>query len=378
MKKFIIKTAIFMLPIVGLFLLPGLLLFSVGENFINIDNQIFNQDQHLVGYAYNESNYKYIKWQKLNKIEKQDIIGLGSSRILQIRDKVFTTNFYNAGFTISRISDFLPFLKSIDPKKYPGTILIALDQWMFNDSWDTSAPAKSPEYWQQSLKILPTSGTIFQVWSDMLTGKYSVLDFFNKSKPANLYGVKMIGLNAHITNSGFRDDGSYYYGGKIDDLLSSGDTNSAFNDIQLRIENGNRKFQYGETISPKALMDLNAFLDFCATQKIDVIAILPPFASGINAKLVASQEHTYMQKIYPEISQIFVKYNQELWDMSRLGSFGSSDAEMIDGMHGGEMVYLKILIHLVNNESSLINHVKLEDLEYSLLHPKNNYLVYEY
>ena len=56
-----------------------------GENYTDIDEVIARGDKYPIGYAYNESNYKYLKWKEVTTKPRQDVLAIGSSRILQIR-----------------------------------------------------------------------------------------------------------------------------------------------------------------------------------------------------------------------------------------------------------------------------------------------------
>ena len=63
--------------------------------------------------------HRYLKWKALQEKDRKEIWALGSSRVLQLRKQMFTTTFYNAGFTVIRIKDFMLFMKSIPKNKYP-------------------------------------------------------------------------------------------------------------------------------------------------------------------------------------------------------------------------------------------------------------------
>ena len=61
MKKFIFKTALFLI-VLSLFILPPfLILKSSGENFKDLKGVIKKNNNYLIGYAYNENNYGYLK-----------------------------------------------------------------------------------------------------------------------------------------------------------------------------------------------------------------------------------------------------------------------------------------------------------------------------
>ena len=62
MNKFIYRTLLFALPLLVLMVPPILSLYTSGENYKNLDEVIESPSKYLIGYAYNERNYKYLKW----------------------------------------------------------------------------------------------------------------------------------------------------------------------------------------------------------------------------------------------------------------------------------------------------------------------------
>jgi hypothetical protein len=376
MKAFVIKIIIFSIPLLILFLIPASFLFFSNENYKSIDNIIKSKENYLVGYAYNEQNYKYLKYKELENRKDLDLIALGSSRILQFRAKMFTSSFYNAGYTISSISDFKPFIESNFKLKKPKTLIIALDQWMFNGNWDDLVDYnRKKRVWQASFTKKASITTLYKVWSDLFTGKYGFEILFSNSK----YHPLKIGLNAIVNNKGFRKDGSIYYGTQIQKLLVEDSTANDFGylDTYSRIDNGNRRFEYGNKVSDMSLQALNDLLLFCRNNDIYVVAILPPFANSVNLKLKQSGNYSYMDSIYSKSQKIFNQYNFELWNMTNLNKYHSNDRETIDGFHGGEVSYIKMLIHMIENGSKLKKFTNLQNLKNDLNNKENNYSVYQ-
>src|SRR6188474_3306231 len=99
MKRFLINLSIFLLPLTLLLMPPCAVLYRTGENLKTVDDALTADDKYLIGYAYNEDNYGYLKWKTLTR-KKCRVVALGSSRVLQFRDRMFDAPFYNAGFTI--------------------------------------------------------------------------------------------------------------------------------------------------------------------------------------------------------------------------------------------------------------------------------------
>ena len=117
-------------------------------------------------------------------------------------------------------------------------------------------------------------------------------------------------------------------------------------------------------------------LYYCKNNNIYVVAILPPFANSVNMKMLQSGNYKYMDSIYYKSNKIFEQYNFELWDMSNLNKYDSNDNETLDGFHGSEVSYLKMLIYLIENGSKLNDYTNLQKLKIDLSNKGNAYSVY--
>ena len=348
------------------------LILNTGENFKKIDKLISKNNPFLIGYAFNEQNYKYLKWKTLLSRDKFDVIAIGSSRVLSFNSRMFEASFYNAGYTISSINDFLPFLNSISEEKYPKFLIIGLDQWMFNETWDNLESVPSKDTWANSFKLKPNANTVINIWKDLLRNKY------NLKLLSNTDLISRIGINSVFNNSGFRNDGSFYYGGQIEKLLHNDVTANDYDYVNTfdRIEKGDRLFQYGAVVNPNALHELERILQFCDSKQIKVVAFLPPFADKVNDKLNSCGNYKYMDSIYAQSKNLFSDYNYELYDFSKLVTINSNDSETIDGFHGGEVTYLKLLIKMLESDSELNRVSSIEKLIQDLNNHNNSHEVY--
>ena len=375
MKRFLINAFIFTSPIIIYFTIPSLLLWKSKENFYRIEKVLSGSDPYLIGYAYNENNYGFIKWANLQFGDKKSIWAVGSSRVLQFRKNMFDSSFYNAGSTISSINDFRPFIKSIPHSKHPKFIIISLDQWMFNEFYDSLHTTPTIESWQNSYsffpKLLPTYTTVY---THLFDGKYSFASLMNDTEPR-----KKIGMNAMMNNTGFRNDGSFLYGEQIKKLLSNDSTANDFkySDTFDRIRKGNKRFQYCPSVNKKALVELNELLKYCKDKQINVIAFLPPFADSVYNKMSESNHYFYLKEIYSCAKPIFDKYHFEIHNFSSMSLCHSNDSETIDGFHGGEVTYQKLLINMLENGSVLNEVANVKRLKNDLKNKKNNYAIYD-
>ena len=371
MNKFLILIFSFFLPIIVLIGVPSYLLWNARENFHSLDKEIENKSPDLVGFAYNENNYGYIKWKNIQSAPRYSTWALGSSRVLSFREEMFDSSFYNAGFTISSINDFLPFLKCIPKVKYPHYLIIGLDHWMFNANWDNLQTELPENHWKNSFTFLPKADVYKQFISEIF--KEDPLRFFTLS------AKNRIGINANFHNTGFRNDGSIFYGGQISKLMNADSTANDFKYSNTfdRIKKGKQRFEYGQETNEKAFEKLVELMSFCNQHTINVIGFLPPFADKVYDHMDSSGNYKYLENIPIRLNQIMTQYNFEFYDFSTVSKCGSNDNETMDGFHGGEVTYQKILIEMLNKNSAL-NKVSDKEKLLKNLHKKpNNYFIYK-
>lgn len=374
MRKFLVRLFIFSIPVFLILMLPLYVLWKNEENFYRIDKLITSKDKYLVGYGYNEYNYRYLKWAHLKNNPAKTVWALGASRVLEFRDRMFDSSFYNAGFTVNSINDYLPFLQSIPAEKYPRYLLLSLDHMMFNEACDSLRLTPSVSFWQGSFRLYPRLGVYQAAFKDVFSGKYPVISFGKKDT------ITRIGLNAEVNNTGFRNDGSMQYGAQIPKLLSSDTTADDYNYANTleRIRKGNMRFEYGKKVNEKALMELDTLLGFCRNNHIEVIAFLPPFADKVYSSMINSGQYPYLDSLFTKIKAVHDTYGFEFYDFSNMSKCNSTDTETIDGMHGSEATYIKLLIKMLESGSKLKQVTILQKLKQDEARKLNRYEVYSY
>ncbi len=377
-QQFLRKLVLFSLPIVAV-TLPALLVLSVtGEELCDID-QVVSQlpdQKYLIGFAYNEQNYPYLKLATLTSSRDAEVLSLGSSRVLSFRLEMFSRPFYNAGYTIQTAGDFTRFLKLLPEDKHPPVLVVGLDQWMFNTQWCAQATKTSDSKWTENPSVSFRSAVrrIPKVYSDSVRGRIPLGSVLNQTSDDAI----CFGLNAVVNEKGFRNDGSFNYGKQIQQLLEQDSRVSdfAFSETLSRVAAGRDRFQFGATPDVAALEDVRQLLAFCSEHEIHVVAFLPPFADRVYTAMEQSGQHAYLSQLAPELAELFKAGDAEFYDFSSMKSFGSTDKEAIDGFHAGEVAYLKILQAMVNRGSRLSQYCDPGKIERDLLAAINSYEVY--
>lgn len=369
MKKFICQLSIFMIPF-GIILVVYCFFMRVGYvtgEFRDFDTLIQEQrEDHsiFIGMGYNEQT-AYYKLTNANYYQP-DVIALGTSRVMQFKNEYFSRSFYNCGGAVGENYDeYLNFLKNLVYN--PKVIMLGLDEWVFNDTWNHYRPLYS-DYVSIALlernKLVMTNDII----KDFIIGKWS----FNE---INNYDMNY-GFNGRIKDKGFCWDGSYFYG----DVYRNPELQEDYllADTFSRIDGGYGGFEWAEHIDDETFEYLEVFLKYCKDNDIEVIGFAPPFAPSVYNKMIESGNYGYLTEIDPLCEQLFAKYSYEYYSYVCGDVLGTDDSYYIDGFHGSEVVYANIIKDMLNHHSSIREYINEDVLDALLEDPYSNLLLEEF
>ena len=348
MKRFIKNIFLFFIPVI-LFCSAMIPFYLVAVNCgefkdieENVEAQRKNHDM-LIGLGYNEQT-TYYKLINANYF-KADVIALGTSRVMQFKKVFFKSSFYNCGGAVGgNYKEYVNFLKNLTYK--PEVILLGLDQWVFNRAWNRSC--KDYIQFKKIEKDNRNKGfMLIRIVKDWTKKKWRFADL-------KLYPVN-IGFNGRIKDAGFMYDGSYYYGNVYRTPQNQEDYQ--FKDTFTRIEMGKSRFEWGNHIDADTLAQLKNLLDYCSEKGIRVIGLLPPFAPSVYNKMIRSGNYGYFSEIGPACQKLFSTYNFEIYDFADSNCLMVTDDFFLDGFHGSEVVYGKILQDLTRQESIISKYI---------------------
>ncbi|HEY3308708.1 MAG TPA: hypothetical protein VGJ93_09660 [Desulfuromonadaceae bacterium] len=390
MWKLIIKITVLVAPYALYFAIPFFVILGTNELYLDLDRiilKVTEGNRYLIGLGFDETPYRYLKFKTLASLPKQDIVAIGSSRVLTFRDKMFSqSSFYNAGYTVDTIDDFSTFLSLVPNDKVPGTIIIGIDQWMFNTRY-TQDTRKLHQNSYINLNVFDFNTLVSaapKIYKNIYNGTLSIatmLDSYKSELAPDIseFKCKKIGFNAHINSTGFLNDGSIYYGKQIADLISGCKTANDYNfeDTFNRIRTGSARFQYGSEVDTASIHQLENFLDICKKKNICVVAFLPPLADKVYTEMISSGKYKYISLLPKKLGSIFNRYGFEFYDFTTIASTGSTDNEALDGFHGSEAVYMNILIKMLDAGSILNKNCNISELKMRLENKLNRYTIYK-
>lgn len=369
LKAFRRRCLLFMIPLL-LCAAPAIgILLAAKESFVSVDQIVEDCDhqQLLVGFAYNEHNYGYLKYRRLTALPRQSVVALGSSRVLGFREEMFTDSFYNAGYTIVSPFDFRAFLQLIPDAQLPEVVILGLDQFMFNAENNQQRRPKNTTAWTErpgddlysALKLIP------DVYKDLVRGRIPIGVVLSQATGRGEHrDVVRVGLNGIINARGFRNDGSFVYGSQVKLLMESSPEarDYHFAHTLARVRRGGRLFNRGADVDQSAVDEIVQLLEFCTDRNVHVVAFLPPYSDAVWRAMQNSGEYQYTQKIESCLRDEFDHYGFELYAFHCMSDCDASDDEAIDGFHAGETAYLKMLIHMLREGSALNRFASLSQL----------------
>jgi len=356
-KLFLYIIIIGLLPYIGIFIL-------LQSNFEHnkfediVKRQLLNKS--IYGTALNQNTFKYKL--ELIKQTKPEIVVLGSSRMMQFREQSFSSSFINAGGAMNHLSEGYQFIQEMYQVHTPKYIILGLDFWWFNANFI------QPNFFSYH----KNDGTIFDYkkiispikW--LYTGKidYSIINnIWHNGIIKNKYtNYDNLGFSAISTSDGFRHDGSRLYNKTIFGLDKSNDVQ--FKDTLSRIKNGNKRFQYATNLDNSRLVLFNKIIKYIDEKKTTLILIVPPVAN-----IVHKEMKNYNYFFINKLEKYLKKLNIELYFHHNISKISSDDCEFIDGFHGGDILYQRILENLYINNSIMKDKININHINKNI----NNY-----
>ena len=378
LRAFLRRAALFAMPLLIAGGPPLAVLTASGEAFRDVRPVLDASIQSgtgLIGFAWNEQNYPYMKYAGIMGQTRREVLALGSSRVLQFRQEMFTGSFWNAGYTIQTAGDFREFLKLVPTDRQPDVLLIALDQWMFNSNWIATAGSGSTGSWTRNPSLDYRIGLqlIPDVLTDIVRGRIH---------PASLLqnrSDRPFGLNAWQNYKGFRPDGSFDYGKQVQQRLQGdpGCPDFEFTASLRRVASGRERFQFGDQPDTGAIEEIRLFLGECTARGIHVVAFLPPFADAVATAMQDSGQHNYLSQLPESLRTVFEQTSHELHNFPTMAACRSSDAAAIDGFHAGETATLQMLLLILESRSRLNHYCNDARLKEQLSSAKNSLQVFQ-
>ncbi|MEK7078195.1 MAG: hypothetical protein AAB911_01365 [Patescibacteria group bacterium] len=352
LKLFLKNIFLFWLPLVIIFFILEAVIFYSGELLPIkrvISLQTKSRQDILFGRKIADQSLRTYKYLTILS-KKPDVLVLGSSRVMQIRQEMFddSEKFYNAGGLIHNIADLIDFIKLLPDEAKPKTIILGVDFYWLGEKNDliyglSEDLSKKEEAYQWKAHLYVARYLFLQIAKNPIYIFKKVVD---EQEP--IESKSAIGLNALLFGDGFRSDGSYQYGHNIQEMANE----IKFIDgekVLDRINNGTDPFEQGSFFSEDRFNLLAEFLEISKKKGIKVVGLATPFSSEVIKELKSSvYQRDLFNNFQARIPLLFDEFGFQFFDYSDLASLGLNDLYMFDGMHSTEVTMGKILFNISN------------------------------
>ncbi|WP_415580406.1 hypothetical protein, partial [Helicobacter labetoulli] len=307
------------------------------------------EQNSIYGTALNENVFAY-KLELVKQI-KPKIIALGASRVLQFREKFFIDSFVSAGNAMNTLKEGRLFLEEVLKFYKPEIVILGLDIWWFNALYPNY---ERGEYFNitgtniSTTKILDIAKHIYN--QQFFQSQYLLDNHFITNPYSNL---DSLGLNAIYNGRGFFKDGSYLYG----EIFKNEKTKDAnFTDTLLRITQGISRFEYASHIDAKRMQDLFDILNLLEKHHIQVVIFIPPLAPSVYQAMQDKQEkYAYIDELFATLQ----KYHIPFFNYHNPAVLHNDNCEFLDGFHGGDVFYARILADMAQKSEILKSYVNM-------------------
>lgn len=299
--------------------------------------------------------------------EKQPaVVAIGSSRVMQFRADYFkNADFYTMGGTAGSIEEAQETFNRIKSVYVPQIVILGIDLWWLNPKIDHRSHLEEQEkiYNSKSMQY-------FQLFSYLKDDTDMRMVLFNTStiKDRDYLGNRInVGLSAAVKSDGFRlSDGSYQYGEIVGQNPS---LEAKLSDLYQRMDKGNRFFNWNRDIDYYELEKLKQLIQDMKSNGVHVVVFLPPFPNEIYTAMCHDEHYsTFLSEFEQSVEDLCIEEEVYFADCSNLAWLGASDNECIDGFHGSETAYARVIYKMLEDEK-LSNFVNKNFLEECIAYP---------
>ncbi len=351
--KLFLKTTIFLIPFAMILAFPFYVMWKAGEFTPARQILALHEDKQrlsMIVPAYSDY-WSLLKLQAVRR-RKPEVIALGTSRIMQMREHYFHSSFYNASRAVSDLSHFRVFLNVLSREQLPRVWIITLDPQFFNSKWVWSSRQKlfyKPAFWKEAIYSLGNNWV--KVYHDYFSNKFNLGMLHPKNE-----SIRKVGLTAIILERGFINDGSFYYLGDIKRTEKNQDFSAQklFSEGFEAIRAREGVFLTANRISQRRIKILEDFLMEAKRRGIHVVAYIPPFAPSIYQDIIKYKtDYGYLFELEEKLQPIFAKYGFTFMDFHNPAAVKARDEEFVDPVHDSGEVTLRIFNALAKEDRIL-------------------------
>lgn len=304
------------------------------------------RENGIYGTAFKNDTLEY-KLELYGQI-RPEVMVVGSSRVMQVRQEMFKRTMVNMGGAASTVAQMSYLMDLAFREHRPKLVIVGVDFWLLNANWPE--PPILPLQKNGSFNF--SLSNLLDLYDWIVQGRIPVGDIIGRG--LSLERSKgAYGLAAIYTGAGFDAHGSRR---PPNDTSCTGEP--LFEETLERVRSGTSRFQYGESVDKRRLAALSEFIRKLRSREVEVVVFLPPVAPQVFAAMVSSGRYGFVDELTAlgDLGGVTV-YNF----LSQPGNF-SSDCEYLDGFHGGDIVYARMLASMAKANPAIAKVVNTETL----------------
>lgn len=268
---------------------------------------------------------------ELYRLTKPDVAIVGSSRAMQFMAGGFDATITNLGGAINEMADGERLIADMLALHHPKLVLITLDYWWFNP-----ARVADPSEVSTEADIRLSLDDLVAPYRWMFEGETTLASTFRSLGGTS--GPPRIGVIATQRDGGFDADGTYHYGAMLTGQVKHPDRK--FKSTLKRLQNGRKsaKFATNADFSDQAWQSLQRIDQMLHAAGVQVRYILPPVAA-----IPYGRMKEFGLQLITALHDHLAHAGIPFYDFTDAASLGTPDCEFIDGIHGGQVSYFRIL-----------------------------------
>lgn len=282
---------------------------------------------------------------------KPDVLIVGSSRVMAFAGEAFSGTVYNSGGAANTLDQAVAFIRAAMKIHKPKAILLGLDFWWFNPNRDDEIDITAQDSDRIDLSLSQLMAPVEWIGD----GEVTVGEFFG----ALMSPRPGIGALAQFHGQGWDKFGRYDYGELFDGRMESEDEQFERTLERLRKAKASSKFSVRVAPDAAAIADLRSLVEALRADGIEVTLLLPPIAAPVLAELTAAPD----QILIPQWQTAMQGLGAPVIDAQDPTSVASEQCEFIDGFHGGEVTYLRILERIAGGSDVLASAIDQASVE---------------
>lgn len=283
----------------------------------------------------------------LKDVHSPEIAVLGTSRAGPFRGAFFNRPFVNFQSIVDSPDQVYRTVEDLFPTGGPlQHLIIVVELWWFADEPKESSSQPVP-----SASLETRMRNVWRFFRHSKRGAQRRADVWNAVKSGRL--LDFLGIHGLVRREGFSSVGSYHYEQIVSGRRESPDQRFAYS--LEAAENGEHRFRFGSGLNEPQYARFREVLELLSKRDIDFTLVLAPYAPAVTEKMRGRNFGHY--------AALLGRFQQDGFQVHDFTfpqqTIGEDDCEYIDGFHGGDVVYARMLAQMARADEKLASHVDM-------------------